>query len=202
MDQSITHPNMYSIGEKSMSFGVMPITIDNTRGIPYLQYSMMKPNDPSVATSVLKDDSISAQLPYGLTTDTSAMLFSLAFVIPGNTAITVTPQELSKMLSPVVFQYPNPGTEIIQLEWDWKNPSYSIWGTSGGYKTLTPGKQYVVTTSPMEVGGPVINNWFNNLRPGICYFAINNGDAGTKFNGTKICVLGVSARLQLTERVV
>lgn len=188
-------------GSDGMSFGVLPVTIDSSRVAPYAQYSMMKPRDLDTLTSTWQDDSVGAQLPYEFSTETSAPIFSVAIVLLGD-AITVTADDLSKMLSPCFFSYPNPSVDLVQLEWDYQNPEYSLFDSDTEAITMSSNQQYVLTTSPIDTSRPSGQNWFNDIPPGICYFSINPTPAFSDFDGTRFGILGVSCRLQLNARTV
>jgi len=210
MDAVPGHGNIYAVD--SGMFGVLPVIVESTRTVPYVQYGMLKNINPdasvsfngsyvSASAAYTTHSSGGIQIPSTYAPELTNPVFSVAFMIieiPGNEGtVSLTSEDLALILSPSVKPFNSQSP--IDLTWQSDDPRYSAWGEGSGVPTVfTKGQQYIVTTSP-QVGN---DQWFNDMPPGYSVFSLDNGlGNNTTYDGMLIGILGVTCRFNFIKDV-
>ena len=145
------NPNVVEQFANSNNFrSAMPVTIDNSRQQPYMQYPVVRQGQ-----SVLASGADGKQLPAKYNVDTTGPVLSLCFTPLSATVNNVTPSEFyDHVFRPALSCFPNADDSFLRyLEWDSEDAEVSLWDTTrpldAKYINMVQGQEYVITTKPI-----------------------------------------------------
>ncbi len=179
--------NVYS------NYGVLPITIDNSRTIPYVQYALLRQGD-----SVLQPGSAGAEIPAEWAVNDTGPIFSISLMVLSESLSEVSPTDFASILKPTVTSVSPTGT-VHTLEWDSSTAEFSAWplGIPSDEKFINMQryKELCITTKPLEASK------LNELSTGVVHFSLMPTPVA-EYNGVKLGVLAVNYKLKKTRAVL
>ena len=192
------NPNVIENFAGSDNFiSVIPITVDNHRTIPYLQYPVIRQGQ-----SVLQAGVTPAQLPAKYMDSGTGPILSICFTVTGNSVSNVTPDDFrNHIFRPTLSIFPEAlDSRVEELEWDSQDEEYSLWDVtkpnSGKYVNLQSGSQYIVTTKPLSA------TLLSEITTGNVFISLMPNTPLAKYEGLQLGIVSAAFKLKLKEVVV
>jgi len=188
--------NIYKpYANNSYHYGALPVKIDSTRSVPYVQYALLRQG-----ASTLQPGALGTDIPYEWSVDTTGPVFSVSFVVvsgSGSGSLDgVTPDDFAEILKPTLSAAPLASEELTKshgLTWDSDDEEFSMWPTGipddDKELDLSQSHQYCVTTRPLS------SSLLDNLQAGIVHFSLEPTDSNT-YDGVELGILAVNYKLK------
>lgn len=181
--------NVYKAIEGEPSYyGVIPITIQNDRVYPYIQYPFVRKGN-----EIQQPGETGTFIPSQWYVPSTGPVFTVSFVMLSDTQTGITVDDFTSMLKPTVGMVPLPivdDTERIVLEWDAENPEVSAWNTDDAFADrkidLEYGKQYSVSTKPIS---PIA---ISDIPAGVINFNLEPSPGVATFDSVKLGILAAT----------
>ena len=172
--------NIYN--SNSGYFGVIPITVDSSREVPYVQYAMLR---QGVNRSV---GEVGASIPVDWSSDTTGPVFSVSFMLLNTPLQNISSTELCKLFTPVLSSVTQNFSK--SLAWDNLDPEYSLWeNPTDPRMDLGTQIEYCVSTFPLT------STQLQGLDTGILHFSLCP-NTSPEYDGTEIGILAVNYKLK------
>ncbi len=182
---------------RTYHYGTIPVTIDSTRGVPYVQYALLRQGE-----AILQPGAAGADIPAEWSVETTGPIFSVSFVITSGTLSDITPDDFAEMLRPTLSAAPLASENITkthELVWDSDDPGVSAWPTGiadiDKKIDLDQNHQYCVTTKPLP------SSDLDDLQSGVVHFSLEP-TGSTTFDNTELGILAVNYKLKKNRVVV